>query len=165
MNEQNPVKTILEKKQRTLEDAHKIFCFGAERIGFDQMIYAMASFFEKLSGSAQKRNRHQQKVLEYLLELVMDAYDLQDQELYANNIVEYRYAKWIFSHLAYKYLRISYEKMSEDLSYISASRGKVERAVSKCQSILDTEFILIPDFKENYYHIEKALIQFIAQLE
>lgn len=165
MKEQNLVKTIINKREKTLQDAHQLFCYGADKIGFNQMVYLMASFFEKLSSPKKQVTKYRQEVLDYLLTQVMEVYDLQQTALFNVNILEYRHAKWIFAHLSYKYLNLSYEKLSENLVHLQAKKGRLERAVNKCQSILDTDFELIPGFKNNYQTIETHLIQFIGQLE
>ena len=165
MKERNLVKTILNKREKTLQDAHQLFCYGADKIGFNQMILLLASFFEKLSSPKKQTVGYRRQVLDFLLVQVMETYELKQSMLFNINILEYRHAKWIYAHLAYKYLNLSYEKLAENLGHLQAKKGSLERAVNKCQSILDTEFELIPNFKDNYQVIETHLIQFIGQLD
>ena len=92
------IETILNKKQITLEDANQIFCMGASKIGFAPMVYAMATFFNKLGDAPDKQ--YQQRVIgDFLIEQVSEVFELENSDFFQNNVREYRQAKWAFYHL------------------------------------------------------------------
>ena len=158
------VKTILKKTPKTLEDANQIFLMGASKIGFEPMIYAMASFYTKLGDAPG--SRYQQRVIsEFLIDKLVEVYELEERNFFESNIREYRQAKWIFFHLLRKYTELSREKIARQFKHFAVTERKVRSACKRCHDILNTSFDIERGFNQRYDLVEKALIRFISDLK
>ncbi|MEL7145327.1 MAG: hypothetical protein AAFO69_03090, partial [Bacteroidota bacterium] len=110
--------------------------------------------------------QYQQRVIgDFLIDKVVEVYQLKDATIFQTNIREYRHAKWIFYHLYRKYTELSRDKIGKQFSQFGSNERKVRTSCHRCQELLDTSFELVPGFKQNYDRIEKALIRFIADLK
>ncbi len=130
------------------------------KFGLEKAVEIIDSF-SKNANSSQKHHRKLKLIKDYIIAETIIVFDLDENEFFTSELIDYREARMACYHLLDKYTQNSHAKIA---AIFGKKRNSALYFIHKCKNILSIAHCY-PNFTEKYKAVENSTIHFITNLK